>query len=144
MPTFEVHDGMPPEESRVVDTGLGDANDLAAPCIADVANLSCFARDGSGTVIGGALGRTWGECCELLTLWVAPAHRQHGVGSRLVRLFEARARERGCRTFYLYTFSFQAPRFYQSLGYRPAHEIGGFPEGIVKYLMMRTVATDES
>lgn len=141
---FEIHDAVPPVEARIVDDGLGDANELAAPSIATVAQLSCFARDAEGVVIGGALGRTWGECGELQTLWVAPAHRQHGIATRLVRMFESRARERGCRTFYLYTFSFQAPRFYQSLGYRPAHEIRGFPDGIVKYLMMRTVASDES
>ena len=106
--------------------------------------LACFARSPAGDVIGGAVGRTWGECCELQQLWVAPEQRQRGIGSRLVRMFEARGRERGCRTFYLYTFSFQAPSFYQALGYRPAHEIRGFPDGIVKYLMMRNVASDES
>jgi GNAT superfamily N-acetyltransferase len=141
--TFEVQDNPPAEDARVVDTGLGEANKLAAP-IDGVKPLACFARTEAGAVIGGAVGRTWGECCELQQLWVARAHRLHGVGSRLVRMFEARGRERGCRTFYLDTFSFQALSFYQSLGYRAAHEIRGFPDGIVKYLMVRNVASDES
>ncbi|MFO1324831.1 MAG: GNAT family N-acetyltransferase [Burkholderiales bacterium] len=139
---FETHDSAPPDEARVVDAGLAEANLAAAP-LDKVKALSCFARDASGAVVGGAVGRTWGECCELQQLWVAPAHREQGVGARLVRRFEARARERGCRTFYLTTFSFQAPAFYKALGYSAAHEIRGFPSGIGKYLMTRTVATDE-
>ena len=141
--TYEVHDGAPEDAARIVDTGLGDANERAAP-VGDVQKLSAFVRDSAGTVIGGAVGRTWGDCCELQQLWVAPEHRQRGVGSELVRRFEARARERGCRTFYLYTFSFQAPSLYRALGYRTTHEISGYPSGIVQYLMMRTIATDEA
>lgn len=139
---YETHDSAPPDETRIVDIGLTDANFAAAP-LERVTALTCFARDASGAVVGGAVGRSWGECCELQQLWVAPEHRQQGVGTRLVKRFEARAKERGCRTFYLTTFSFQAPTFYKSLGYAAAHEIRGFPSGIGKYLMTRTVATDE-
>ncbi len=42
-----------------------------------------------------------------------------------------------CRTYYLETFSFQAPAFYAALDYQPAATIRGFPAGIVKYLMVR-------
>lgn len=142
-PTFETHDGCPAEEAGIVDAGLTEANRLAAP-MEGVAPLACFARDEAGDVIGGAVGRTWGESCELLQLWVAGPHRERGIGTRLVRMFEARAKLRGCRVLYLYTFSFQAPSFYKALGYLPAHEIRGFPGGISKYLMMRTVGTDEA
>jgi len=141
--TYETHDYEPPDETPIVDNGLGEANHAAAPIDA-VAPLTCFARDDAGAVIGGVVGRTWGECGELQKLWIAPTHRQHGIGARLVKLFEARAKQRGCRMFYLTTFSFQAPAFYKALGYLPAHEIRGFPAGIVKYLMVRTVASDEA
>jgi GNAT superfamily N-acetyltransferase len=140
---YETHDDAPPDPTRIVDDGLGDANTSAAP-LADVVALTCFARDDAGAVIGGAVGRTWGQCCELQQLWVAPPYRLQGIGAALVRRFEARARERGCRTFYLTTFSFQAPSLYKRLGYRAATEIRGFPSGIVKYLMVRTVASDEA
>ena len=141
--TYETYDTSPPDEARIVDNGLGEANFAAAP-IGEVVPLTCFARDATGGVIGGVVGRSWGECCELQQIWVAAGHRQHGVGSRLVRLFEDRAKQRGCRTFYLTTFSFQAPSFYKALGYHAAAEIRGFPAGIVNFLMMRTVASDEA
>ena len=137
------HDGHPPDECRLVDTGLGEANDAAAP-LHEVKPMSCFARDGDGGVIGGAVGRRWGPCCEIQQLWVAPAHRQRGIGARLVRAFEAQAHEHGCRTCYLETLSFQAPGFYRALGYRVAYEHTVYPHGIVKYMMIRQWGDDEA
>ena len=132
---YSVHDDLPRDDARVVDEGLGVANDEAAP-LHEVRPLSCFARLASGEVIGGAVGRTWGPCCELQQLWVAPAHRRTGIASRLVKAFEARAQERGCHTFYLETFSFQAPRLYAALGYEVRYEHAVYPHGIVKYTMV--------
>lgn len=129
-----VHDELPREDWLVVDSGLGEANDAAAP-LHEVRPLSCFLRAPDGTVVGGAVGRTWGRCCELQQLFVRAEQRRRGLGARLVRAFEARAGERGCTTFYLETFSFQAPSLYRSLGYAVKAETHGFAPGIVKYLM---------
>jgi GNAT superfamily N-acetyltransferase len=131
-----VHDDLPADEVRLIDEGLGHANASAAP-LHEVVPLSCFVRAASGAVVAGAVGRTWGACCELRQLWVAPAHRRRGLGSLLVRRFEERAASRGCRTFYLETFSFQAPDLYRLLGYEPRLVLHGFGGGIVKYLMVR-------
>lgn len=131
---FTLHDDLPPE-ARLVDEGLGTSNEQAAP-IEEVKPLACFARD-DGRVVGGAVGRTWGECCELQQLWVDPDFRKKGVGTLLVREFERGGAGRGCRTFYLDTFSFQALEFYRSLGYQPGLEIAGFPAGITKYVMLK-------
>ena len=122
-----------------VDAGLDQHNHAAAP-LSEVAQLAAFATDSSGTVVGGAIGRTWGKCCELLQLWVAPQHRAAGVGSRLLREFEAHARTRGCNVFYLTTLSFQAPEFYRRHQYIVLARITGYPNGITKYLMQRTEA----
>jgi ribosomal protein S18 acetylase RimI-like enzyme len=134
--SLTLHDGVPREEGEIVDSGLGVANAAAAP-LHEVSPLSCFARLASGAVIGGAVGRTWGICCELQQLWVDPGHRRRGIGARLIREFERGAAERGCRTFYLETFSFQAPTLYRSLGYEIRLEIRGFAPGVCKYIMVR-------
>lgn len=135
-PVFTVHDDVPGEAAGLVDAGLGAANEAAAP-LHEVRPLSCFARLSCGAVVGGAVGRTWGACCELQQLWVALEHRRAGIGKRLVERLEGRAIERGCRTFYLETFSFQAPSLYRSLGYEVRLELRGFSAGIVKYTMVR-------
>ena len=139
--SITVHDDIPREDAAVIDAGLGHSNEAAAP-LHEVRPLCSFARDEAGKVIGGAVGRTWGSCCELQQLWVDPGHRRLGIGARLVGEFERRAEARGCRTFYLETFSFQAPKFYRSLGYETKSQLHGFGPGIVKYLMVREAAAD--
>ena len=135
---ISVHDALPEPETTLVGDGLDASNAAAAP-LQQVMPLACFARLPSGAVVGGAVGRSWGECCELQQLWVDEAQRRQGIGADLVRTFEARAQARGCRTFYLETFSFQAPALYRSLGYGVASTLEGFAPGIAKYLMVRRV-----
>jgi len=126
----------PPDLMQAVDDGLERYNQQAAP-LADVRPLGSFASDPGGRVIGGAVGRTWGGCCELLQLWVDTDHRRRGVATRLLRQFEARARSRGCNVFYLTTLSFQAPGFYRKHGYASLGEIRGYPNDIAKFLMIK-------
>ena len=133
---FSVSDAPSESGLRVVDAGLEAHNGAVAP-LAEVSPVAAFAAEPSGNVVGGAVGRTWGRCCELLQLWVASEYRAQGVGSRLLREFESRARERGCNVFYLTTLSYQAPEFYSRRGYGVLAQISGYPNGIVKYLMHR-------
>ena len=141
--TITEHDDVPAAEGAIVDKGHGAFNDAAAP-LHEARRLSGFARGPGGEVIGGAVGRIWGPAAEIQQLWVADAHRHQGIGARLVRAFETRAAERGCRTLYLETLSFQAPRFYASLGYRVVFELAAFPHGIVKFTMLREIGEGDA
>jgi N-acetylglutamate synthase-like GNAT family acetyltransferase len=137
------YDSPPAEAVAVVDRGLGEANAAAAP-LHEVAPVACIARDGDGRVIGGAVGRWWGECAELQQLWVQEPSRRSGIGSALVREFLALARARGCKAVFLETFSFQAPGFYRALGFRVAYENKLFPHGIVKLHLVKRLDTVRS
>ena len=64
------------------------------------------------------------------------------LGARAAGAFEARAAERGCRSCYLETLSFQAPRFYAALGYRVVFELRELPYGIVRFTMLRELGPD--
>jgi len=140
MPLAFSNTDTPPEDKLLaIDTGLERYNYSVAP-LAEVRQLAAFATDEAGTVVGGAVGRTWGSCCELLQIWVSPELRSHGVGSRLLQEFEAHGRTRGCSTFYLTTLSYQAPEFYRRHGYAVLAQISGYPDGIVKFLMHRAEA----
>lgn len=134
---FSVSDAPSEDSLRVVDAGLEEYNVAVAP-LTDVLPVAAFAAEPSGDIVGGAVGRTWGRCCELLQLWVASGYRAEGVGSQLLCEFEGRARERGCNVFYLTTLSYQAPEFYRRHGYGVLARISGYPNGIVKYLMHKT------
>lgn len=135
---FTTHDTIPTEAAEIIDTGLGDSNSAAAP-LENVKPIACIAHSESGEVIGGAIGRTWGTCCELQQLWVSANHRRKGIGARLVKDLERHALTRGCKTFYLETFSFQAPALYRSLGYEVKVGLSGFEPGIEKYTMVRSI-----
>jgi GNAT superfamily N-acetyltransferase len=139
---FSLHEEPPAEEAAAVNNGLGLANEAAAP-LHEVRPLACFAHSPDGTLLGGAIGRTWGICCELQQLWVVQEHRRQGLGAALVRRFEAAAQARGCKTAYLETFSFQAPALYRSLGYEVRLALHGFSEGIVRYTMVHGLRSDE-
>jgi GNAT superfamily N-acetyltransferase len=65
-------------------------------------------------------------------LWVADSYRKHGVGSQLMAGAEAAARDHGCRAAYLDTFTFQAPKFYERLGYREFGRLNDFPPGYAR------------
>ena len=137
--SFSLHDDCPPDAAAIVDAELDAFNHEAAP-LRDVRPIACIVRDDAGTVIGGALGRRWGTCCELQQLWVRADLRRQGIGAEVVSRFEGFAYAKGCRSCYLETFAFQAPAFYRALGYRVEYERADFPHGIVKYHMTKPLA----
>ncbi len=143
MVSISTHDRCQSEESAIVDSGIGESNDAAAP-LHEVQPISCFARSDLDCVIGGAIGRRWGECCELQQLWVDPSHRRQGIGKDLLLAFEEHARRHGCTSIFLETFSFQAPGLYQSRGYHVEYERRGYPHGIVKYHMGKQISRGET
>lgn len=82
----------------------------------------------AGEVIAGFSGHTWGGCAEISHLWVSEHHRDHGLGRTLLHAAEAEAVRRGCTQVVLATHSFQAPGFYERLGYQRKYAIEGRPK----------------
>jgi GNAT superfamily N-acetyltransferase len=138
---FERHEQAAASDLSVVDAGI-DQHNLAEAEIRKVRKLAVFGRDARGEVKGGAVGRTWGLCCELQQLWVEKEARGQGVGSELLERFEQEASRRGCSLVYLDTFTFQAPQFYQKCGYRVVLETRGFTNGIVKYSLHKALKNE--
>ncbi len=88
--------------------------------------LGIFLRDDQRQMVAGISGWLWGECLEIDRRWVHEDLRGRGLGKRLVRALEEAAVVRGCRQITLETFSFQAPEFYQKLGFKVFGVIEGF------------------
>jgi GNAT superfamily N-acetyltransferase len=89
--------------------------------------LAGCVRNDAGDVIAGFNGHTWGACCELAHVWVHEQYRGQGLGALLLRSAEAEAVARGCVQVVLATHSFQAPGFYERLGYERKYTIEGQP-----------------
>jgi GNAT superfamily N-acetyltransferase len=86
-------------------------------------------RSDAGEVIAGFTGHTWGGCCEISYVWVRDGHRGRGLGRALLRAAETEAQRRSCVQVVLLTHSFQAPEFYERLGYERRYAIEGRPMG---------------
>ncbi len=86
----------------------------------------CVQSD-KGGVIAGFDGHTWGGCCVLSHVWVHEQYRRRGLGALLLRSAEAEAVARGCVQAVLATHSFQAPGFYERMGYERRYAIEGRP-----------------
>ena len=125
------------DDRKKIGAGLDAFNKFAAP-LDEVVPLDVIARENS-EIIGGAIGRTWGACCELLNLWVHDQHRRRGIGTQLMQAFESAAVERKCRLMYLDTFSFQSPEFYQSIGCEVVAEFDGFGHGIRRFILQKSI-----
>ena len=107
--------------------------------VADASPMAVFARR-DGVVVGGATGRTQWEWLFVKYLWVSDEVRGEGLGAHLLGKAEAAARERGCVAVWLDTFSFQAPRFYERLGYRQFGLLDDFPPGRARHFFWKPLA----
>jgi ribosomal protein S18 acetylase RimI-like enzyme len=70
-------------------------------------------------------------------LWVSEEVRGQGYGQALLEAAEEAARKRGCKNVNLDTMSFQAPAFYQKLGYRIFGQLDDFPTGYTRYYLTK-------
>ena len=97
-------------------------------------------RDDDGELVGAFNGHTWGGCCVIAHLWVHESHRGRGLGRALLQAAEAEALRRGCERIALSTHSFQAPAFYERLGYEKQAEFRGEPRGYANIVYAKRLA----
>ena len=126
METLRIETEPAPHDVRFLEDRLYDHN-AEHTGVRDGQWLSIFVRDDRGEIVAGLHGWTWCGACKVMSLWVHKDLRGQDYGTRLLRAAEEEARARGCEQIFLDTFSFQAPRFYQKLGYEVIGRIEGFP-----------------
>lgn len=73
-------------------------------------------------------------------VWVADRDRGKGLGRRLMQEAEAEAKRRGCHSAYLWTQDFEAPGFYEKLGYKRFVELENFIRGHQRIGFMKRLA----
>ncbi len=103
-----------PEEEVGPKLLLREYNDCFVP---DVEDLSCLIEE-NGRCLGGINAFRVETLLMVDRLWVEECQRGKGLGSRLLTAVEERGRAGGAQRVELNTFGFQAPGFYEKLGYR--------------------------
>ena len=100
--------------------------------------IAIFARNAQGKIIGGITGNTLLHSLFINTLFVDSETRSQGIGSKLMKIAEDYAKEEDINLIHLDTFSFQAPLFYQKLGYMIFGELD-YKEGIKRYFLKKNI-----
>jgi GNAT superfamily N-acetyltransferase len=83
----------------------------------------------SGAVMGGLWGSSVVGWLYVDLLVVPEEFRGQGLGSALLQQAEAIARKRGCIGMWLHTATFQAPAFYEKLGFQAFGTVPDYPLG---------------
>ena len=85
--------------------------------VREVEDLSCCAEE-EGVCLGGINAFRLDTLLMVDRLWVREDQRGRGVGRRLLTAVEERGKRSGAMRVELNTFGFQAPGFYEKMGYR--------------------------
>lgn len=116
------------EDIESIYENLGEFNQKFIPEVEDI-SFGFFIRDDLGKVIGGLTGFIFVTSIQIRFLWLSEELRNQGVGSKLMNEVESEAKRREIENIMVDTFSFQAPKFYESLGFS---EIGRYEDYFVK------------
>lgn len=82
--------------------------------------------DDSNRLLAGINCEVGGDWLYIVGLWVDENYRGNGLGEKLLLASEEKAKEKGCHGAYLFSYSFQAPRFYERNGYESFGKLEDF------------------
>ena len=94
-------------------------------------------RDGKGRLLGGLILQSYWRESYVELLWISARARGSGLGSKLLKEAELRAKKRGSHLIHLNTFSFQAPGFYEKQGYQRFGAMSGSPQGASRHFYVK-------
>ena len=125
-----------PKVARQLWRGLSRFNQEAAGPF-HYSRIVLTARGKTGRVVGGVILQSYWTETYVELLWLSERARRQGLGRELIQEAERRARRRGSRLIHLSTYSFQAPGFYEKLGFRRCGRISGSPKGATRYFYVK-------
>ncbi|MFZ5961234.1 GNAT family N-acetyltransferase [Pseudomonas knackmussii] len=129
MPHYQFNLGADAQAREVVTQGLEAYNLEQMKTPGGYIDIELYARDESGQVVGGLFGHSGMGWMYIDYLWLQSDQRGSGLGAQLIALAEEEARRRECVGVFLYTYSFQAPGFYQKQGFEVMGVLEDCPPG---------------
>lgn len=91
-------------------------------------------------LVGGLIGKVFWNWLYADLVWVEEGFRSQGIGSRVMKTAEERARQLNVSGIYLWTETWQAPVFYKKLGYQQFVEFKNFPPGHSRFGFLKYLA----
>ncbi len=105
--------------------------------------INLVIKDREGSVVGGVSASTVLGVMHLEVLWVADELRKLGFGRDLVLGAEKLGYDQGCISAQTMTFSFQAPGFYQKIGYKLLGVYDGYAFGITESVLRKRLSAKD-
>jgi GNAT superfamily N-acetyltransferase len=139
--SFSITQIVSPEEKQFVCRNLYGYNVqathelLRSPGI----DINLLLKDEQGSILGGIFCDTFLYCLYIDVLWIDECCRGLGYGKALMQEAERIAREHGCTFAHTCTFTYQAPDFYQHLGYQIFGVLDDYPDGIKQYFLKKKI-----
>jgi ribosomal protein S18 acetylase RimI-like enzyme len=102
-------------------------------------DFAFFVKSETGEFVGGLLGFTHFNHFFVSALYVDQKFRKAGIGRELMARAEALALEHGCDAIYLDTFDYQAPAFYEKLGFKVFGKLEDYPPGHRRFYLVKRI-----
>ncbi|MBS4695028.1 GNAT family N-acetyltransferase [Aeromonas allosaccharophila] len=99
--------------------------------------LMVIIRNDNDEIVGGIAGRTIYHQFLIEVLWVHDDKRGLGLGIQLMEIAELEAKKRGCIAAQVDTLSFQAPRFYEKMGFQIVGNVSGVKGSPDRYFLLK-------
>ncbi len=106
-------------------------------------DISLVLKDKKGKIAGGVITSMLTGVMHLEVLWVDKKYRRQGYGKDLVLEAERIGKKKGYSASQTWTFSFQAPEFYQSIGYKVLGIYDGYTNGITEYILLKKFSVSD-
>lgn len=94
-------------------------------------------RNDNDEIVGGIAGRTIYHQLLIEVLWVHNDKRGQGLGIQLMEISEREAQKRGCIAAQVDTLSFQAPKFYEKMGFKIVGKVSGVKNSPDRYFLLK-------
>ncbi|MCB4823202.1 GNAT family N-acetyltransferase [Roseicella aerolata] len=134
--TLSIEDKPDAADIDVLPEGLEAFNEQHWPGHQPWEEFGVFLRE-EGRIVAGLFGEAYAGWLFIRYFWIEDRFRRHGLGAGIIAAAEQRAREAGCHSAYVDTFSFQAPEFYRRQGYEEFGRLPYPPKGERVWLRKR-------
>jgi len=136
-----ITDEITANEEEYVKTHLFAYNTKVAPPISGelALNIHFVLKNLDEEIYGGLFGKIYRNCLFVEILWVSEQVRGCGYGKQLMGEAEKMARAEACTFIHLDTFSFQAPNFYQKIGFEVFGVLDNYLDGSKRYFLKKTI-----
>jgi GNAT superfamily N-acetyltransferase len=127
-----------PDVAKAVEEGLTAFNNKVVGAFTSVP-VNVSVRDDDGVVRGGVVGSFVFDTLYISLVWLDDSLRGTGHGRAMMELAEAEGRALGATQSWLYTLSWQARPFYESLGYKVFGEMPFVNATHRRYFMLKSL-----